>query len=64
MGNAGDSPTGDREAPPEEDVLRCAACGEPIDPSEWHPVRTWVDSDDEFHVDAFCSMACRADGSE
>lgn len=61
MGDGGGRPADGDETTTDDSVLHCAACGETIDPAEWHPVRTWIDRDDEFHVDAFCSMACRSE---
>lgn len=40
--------------------LTCVACGSAIDPTEWHPVRTRIDADGDFHLDPFCSVECRA----
>jgi hypothetical protein len=37
----------------------CANCASPVDTSEWHPIATEVDEDDEFHLHAFCGDACR-----
>lgn len=58
----------DREptAPESEDThetqsLTCTACGQPIDRTDWHPVRTRTDDQGHFHIDVFCSMACRAE---
>lgn len=62
MGPDGGSATDDRdEDVPGSRPLTCATCGEPIDPDHWHPVRTRIDADGQFHLDAFCSMACRAE---
>lgn len=42
-------------------VLTCVVCGATIDGEEWHPVRARTDAGGSFHVDVFCSMACRAE---
>lgn len=52
-GREADSATG-REPP-----MRCATCGSPIDRTEWHPVTTRFGDRDEFHLYAFCRVACR-----
>lgn len=49
----------DEGTAPDDDPLVCVACGATIDRAEWHPVRTRTDADGEFHIDAFCSKACR-----
>ena len=51
---SGDVETGNVDTP-----LTCATCGSAIDPSAWHPVRTWTDDDGEFHLADFCSEECR-----
>lgn len=48
------------EAMPDADPLTCVVCGTTIDRSDWHPVRSWIDDDGQFRIDAYCSMACRA----
>lgn len=37
----------------------CAACGEPIETSEWHPIEIDVNADEKGQLYAFCSPACR-----
>lgn len=61
MGADGGPSTDGSDDPREPRSLTCAACGTEIDPADWHPVRSWTDADGEFHIDAFCSMACRVD---
>lgn len=61
MGAEGGSSSGGPEDASEQRSLTCAACGAEIDPAEWHPVRSWTDAEGTFHIEAFCSMACRAE---
>lgn len=60
MRSGGGSATDDEDVPGTQ-PLTCATCGASIDRDDWHPVRTWIDADGQFHIDAFCSMECRAE---
>lgn len=40
-------------------TTRCRTCGLEVDLTRWHPVSARIDDNDEFHLSAFCSVACR-----
>lgn len=48
------------DGPDDQESLACQTCQAPIDPTEWHLVRARLDADDGFHLDSFCSRACRS----
>jgi len=39
-------------------VSYCAACGEVVNLTEWHPVMASRTSDDETEIRSFCSESC------